>query len=214
MKHSTWFGRENMKLPITMALLFLLGIPAYAQEPDKERDKPKPQQEERRKQPPEQVPPQQDRQEQNKERQQQERAGQQERQRQQQQDRQQQDRDRQQIERERSQQDRAAQNDRASQQRQKEQREEAGRDRRGGSREGRPIPEETFRRQFGREHHFHVARRDDRRFRYGGYWFEYAEPWPGDWDYDDDVYVDKIDDEYYLIDPIHPGNRILVIVVE
>jgi hypothetical protein len=59
-----------------------------------------------------------------------------------------------------------------------------------------------------------VERRDDRRFRYSGYWFEFAEPWPADWSYDDDVYVDDIDDEYYLIDPVHPGIRILVYVVE
>jgi hypothetical protein len=47
----------------------------------------------------------------------------------------------------------------------------------------------------------------------GGYWFEYTDPWPGDWSYDDDVYVDEIDGEYYLIDPVHPGIRVFVIVV-
>jgi hypothetical protein len=79
-------------------------------------------------------------------------------------------------------------------------------------RNARRIPDEKFRASFGREHHFHVERRDDRRFNYGGFWFVYDEPWPGDWDYNDDVYVDYIDDEYYLINPRRPGVRLLVIV--
>lgn len=76
----------------------------------------------------------------------------------------------------------------------------------------RRIPEEKFRASFGSSHHFHVERRDDRRFNYGGFWFTYSQAWPGDWDYNDDVYVDYIDGEYYLIDPRHPGVRLLVIV--
>ena len=76
----------------------------------------------------------------------------------------------------------------------------------------RRVPEEKFRASFGREHHFHVERRDDRRFNYGGYWFVYNQPWPGDWDYNDDVYIDYIDGEYYLIDPRHEGVRLMVVV--
>lgn len=76
----------------------------------------------------------------------------------------------------------------------------------------RRVPEAKFRASFGREHHFHVERRDDRRFNYGGYWFVYNQPWPGDWDYNDDVYIDYIDGEYYLIDPRHSGVRLLVVV--
>ena len=34
---------------------------------------------------------------------------------------------------------------------------------------GRRIPDERFRASFGTEHHFHVARRADRYFEYGGY---------------------------------------------
>ena len=81
-----------------------------------------------------------------------------------------------------------------------------------GNRNARRIPDQDFRTNFGREHAFRVARRDDRRFNYGGYWFVYSQPWPAGWSYDDDVYVDDIDGEYYLIDPIHPGIRLLVIV--
>jgi hypothetical protein len=76
----------------------------------------------------------------------------------------------------------------------------------------RRIPDEKFRASFGREHHFHVERRDDRRFNYSGFWFVYNEPWPGDWDYNDDVYVDYIDGEYYLINPRRPGVHLLIIV--
>jgi hypothetical protein len=55
---------------------------------------------------------------------------------------------------------------------------------------------------------------EGQRFQYGGYWFEYTEAWPGDWGYDDDFYIDYIDDDYYLYDERHPGIRILVIVAE
>jgi hypothetical protein len=47
-----------------------------------------------------------------------------------------------------------------------------------------------------------------------GYWFELIDPWPADWSYSDDCYIDYIDEEYFLIDPVHPGIRIAVIVVE
>ena len=65
--------------------------------------------------------------------------------------------------------------------------------------------DEEFRARFGPEHRFRVVPREDRRFRYGGYWFVYTEPWPRNWDYEDDFYIDDIDGEYYLIDPVHPG---------
>jgi hypothetical protein len=82
----------------------------------------------------------------------------------------------------------------------------------GGNRNSRRISEHDFHSHFGREHTFRVARREDRRFNYGGYYFVYNDPWPSDWDYADDVYVDEIDGEYYLIDPVHPGVRLLVII--
>jgi hypothetical protein len=77
----------------------------------------------------------------------------------------------------------------------------------------RRIPEESFRVSFGREHHFRVARRDDRRFEYGGYIFEYVDAWPPDWSYDDDCYIEQDGDDYYLVNARHPGARVLVVIV-
>ncbi|HEY1800526.1 MAG TPA: hypothetical protein VGG46_06275 [Terriglobales bacterium] len=51
------------------------------------------------------------------------------------------------------------------------------------------------------------------RFQYSGYWFAFAQPWPVDWSYDDDCYIDYVDDGYYLFDPVHPGIRIAVNVI-
>jgi hypothetical protein len=60
-----------------------------------------------------------------------------------------------------------------------------------------------------------VRRSDDRRFNYGGYYFQYTDAWPSDWNYDnDDVYIDYIDGEYYLINPRHPGVRLLVVIAD
>ena len=78
---------------------------------------------------------------------------------------------------------------------------------------GQKIPPERFRSSFGREHTFHVSRRDDRRFQYGGYWFELVEVWPAGWSFDDDCYIEEDGDDYYLVDLLHPQVRILVIVV-
>jgi len=76
------------------------------------------------------------------------------------------------------------------------------------------IPEDRFRANFGREHVFVINRpvivEGHPRFQYGGYWFGYAEPWPGDWAYTDDVYVDYVDGGYYLYNRVHPGIRISI----
>ena len=37
-------------------------------------------------------------------------------------------------------------------------------------------------------------------------------PWPGDWDYNDDVYIEDVDGQYYLLNPRHPGVRLIVVV--
>jgi hypothetical protein len=80
------------------------------------------------------------------------------------------------------------------------------------------IPDDRFRVVFGREHHFHISQpvivENVPRFQYGGYWFELAQPWPAQWAYTDDFYVDYIDDDYYMFDPRYPGMRVLVFVVE
>jgi outer membrane biosynthesis protein TonB len=201
-----------MKLAMTAVLLALaIGTPAYAfQEPDK--DKEKPQQEEPKKQEPErQQPPEKEKQPQEKpqekqpprdnqkqDKEQADRARQTDKAQQQNEKQQQQAiKQEQQTEKDRAKQDRATQ-------------EQPQRD--AGNRNVRRIPDQDFRAHFGREHAFRVARRDDRRFNYGGYWFVYNQPWPAGWSYDDNVYVDDIDGEYYLIDPVHPGIRLLLIV--
>jgi hypothetical protein len=86
-----------------------------------------------------------------------------------------------------------------------------------GAQGGQRIPDDKFRANFGRQHTFRVQTQvvqGQPRFQYGGYWFALANPWPGDWAYTDDCYVDYIDGEYVLIDLRHPGVEIALIVVE
>jgi len=83
----------------------------------------------------------------------------------------------------------------------------------GGRSNVRRIPDESFRVSFGREHHFRVARRDDRRFEYGGYAFEYVDSWPSGWSYDDDCFIEQDGDDYYLVNLRHPELRVLVVIV-
>lgn len=229
--------RKIMRLATGTAMFVLVaGLPVYCQEPDREKQKPA-QQEERKKEsdrkqeadkPRPQEPRQQEPKQQERDRREPDRAQQKRQEDQQKQDaerakqaerqqteKQQKDaaKQQQQAEKDRAKQDKAAQE--RAQRVQRDQRstaQQAQRD--GGNRNVRRIRDEDFRAHFGREHHFQVERRDDRRFHSRGYWFEFVEPWPADWSYDDDVYVDDIDGEYYLIDPIHPGFRILVVVVE
>jgi hypothetical protein len=184
-----------MKLIFSAALLALfLAMPAFAlQEPDK--DKP-PQQEEPKKEEPKKEEP---------------KKQEPDRQQPQEKEKQQPDKQEQQADKDRSKQDKTAQ-----EHAQQVQRDEHGNvvqaQRDGGGNGGRTIKETDFRAHFGREHAFRVARRDDRRFNYGGYWFVYNDPWPAGWSYSDEVYVDEIDGQYYLIDPVHPGIRLTVIV--
>jgi hypothetical protein len=211
-----------MKLAISAVLLTLaIGTPAYAlQEPDKDKEKPK--QEERKQEPERQQPPEKEKQPQEKpqekqpprdnqkqDKEQADRARQTDKAQQQNEKQQQQTvKQEQQTEKDRAKQDRATQEQPQRDAHNNVQ--PAQRD--AGNRNARRIPDQDFRAHFGREHAFRVARRDDRRFNYGGYWFAYSQPWPAGWSYDDDVYVDDIDGEYYLIDPVHPGIRLLLIV--
>lgn len=185
-----------MKLFIgTTLLLLLAGAPAYSgQEPDKDKPKqePKKQDEPRNNPKPSEKPkPEPARQEQDK------------------------DRAKQQEERKFPPPKPAQREERAQeQQRAKQTEQHSDRDAHQQHANVRRLPEATVRASFGREHHFHVERRDDRRFNYSGFWFTYSEPWPGDWDYNDDVYIEDIDGEYYLINPRHSGVRLLVIVAD
>ena len=144
------------------------------------------------------------------------------------QDRPDQDRTRQEQDRTRQEQDRTRQeNERRSQEPQRKDRNHVEQNqaaRENGGPHGRRIPEDRFRASFGREHRFHIHREGgrggnirsggDQRFQYAGYWFEYTEVWPAGWSYDDDFYIEYIDDDYYLFDEEHPRIRILVFIVE
>jgi hypothetical protein len=84
---------------------------------------------------------------------------------------------------------------------------------------GRRIPDDQFRTHFGREHRFHVQRERVVNVSrpvvvYGGYSWQLAEPWPSDWSYDDDCYIDDVDGEYFMFDDLHPGIRIAVFIAE
>jgi hypothetical protein len=81
---------------------------------------------------------------------------------------------------------------------------------------GGHIPDDKFRAHFGRSHTFTaktVIVSSQRQFQYSGYTFEFVDPWPAEWAYTDDCYIDYIDGEYFLFDLLHPGVRIAVFVV-
>ena len=79
------------------------------------------------------------------------------------------------------------------------------------------IPDDRFRSNFGREHHFSIGEPvmvgGYSRFQYGGFWFGFVEPWPSGWYYTDDVYIDYVDGGYYMYDPYYPGARFAISVV-
>jgi hypothetical protein len=83
--------------------------------------------------------------------------------------------------------------------------------------EHRRIADEHFRAHFGHDHHFAIRHVDvvggRPHFAYSGYNFEIAQPWPGGWSYNDNVYIDFIDGEYYLFNLRHPGVRVAVTVL-
>jgi DNA polymerase III gamma/tau subunit len=102
----------------------------------------------------------------------------------------------------------------AKQQEQESRNQRAGSEQRdNGGQRGQRIPDDRFRAHFGHEHHFRVSVHDRNHFSYGGYVFEFVDPWPVYWSYDDDCYIEEIGGAYYLFDVAHPGVRILVIVV-
>jgi hypothetical protein len=82
---------------------------------------------------------------------------------------------------------------------------------------GGRIPDDKFRAKFGRQHTFRVSRpvvvEGQPRFQYNGYWFQFQQAWPSGWSYDDQCYIDYVNDGYYLFDPVHPGISIEVIVI-
>ncbi len=79
------------------------------------------------------------------------------------------------------------------------------------------IPDERFRSNFGRGHEFRMGNpvmvSGYSRFQYGGYWFGYVQPWPADWFYTDQFYIDYVDGGYYMYDPYYPGTRFAITVI-
>jgi hypothetical protein len=207
-------GENPMKLAIGTAVLVLLACAiTYGQEQDKDKDKDKPAQQEQKKQEP--APKERPQaQEQQKSPEHQQKAQEQEQKNQTKQtEKEKSDAAKQQQQAAKQQQQQAAKQQQvARQDHANPQGQQAQRD--GGNRSSRRISEQEFHQHFGHEHQFHVTRSDDRRFSYGGYYWVYNDPWPSGWAYTDDVYVDEIDGEYYLIDPVHPGIRLLIIIAD
>ena len=89
-----------------------------------------------------------------------------------------------------------------------------------GGYHGYRIPEDRFRAHFGRGHWFRVYRYPVvvvggyPRFQYQGFWFSLVDPWPeywaSNWYETDDVYVDYVNDGYYMYNRRHPGVAIAV----
>ena len=83
------------------------------------------------------------------------------------------------------------------------------------------IPDPKFKANFGKQHTFTVKRvittttvvPNQTRFIYSGYTFIFLDPWPGDWLFTDECYVDYVEDEYFLFDVLHPGVRVALFVV-
>jgi hypothetical protein len=90
---------------------------------------------------------------------------------------------------------------------------------RGGYR-GYRIPEARFHEHFGHGRWFRVQTAPVLvvggypRFRYGGFWFSVVDPWPEYWArtwYEtDDVYIDYVNDGYYMYNRRHPGVAIAI----
>ena len=83
------------------------------------------------------------------------------------------------------------------------------------------IPDPKFKASFGRQHSFKVNQviqqttvvPGQTQFVYSGYTFVILDPWPAEWLFTDDCYIDYVDDDYFLFDAFHPGIRIALFVV-
>ena len=89
-----------------------------------------------------------------------------------------------------------------------------------GGYHGYRIPEDHFRAYFGRGHWFRVhdvpvvVVQGAPRFQFGGFWFDVVDPCPDTWSpvwyRTDEVYVDYVNDGYYMYNRRHPGIAIAV----
>jgi hypothetical protein len=84
------------------------------------------------------------------------------------------------------------------------------------------IPDPQFRAHFGKQHAFTVNRvittttivPNQTQFVVSGFTFIFLDPWPADWLFTDECFIDFVDDEYFLFDVFHPGVRVALFVVE
>ena len=87
---------------------------------------------------------------------------------------------------------------------------------------GGHIPDAKFKANFGRQHRFAVNRvvttttivPQQTQFIYSGVTCVCVDPWPAGWAFTDDCYIDYVDDQYFLIDELHPGVQVALLVVE
>lgn len=85
---------------------------------------------------------------------------------------------------------------------------------------GKKIPDEKFKQNFGREHTVKVNKiittttivPGRTQFVYAGTPFVFLDPWPSDWAFTDDCYIDFVNDEYVLVNPYHPGIYVTLMV--
>jgi hypothetical protein len=90
-----------------------------------------------------------------------------------------------------------------------------------GAKQGKKIPDDKFRSNFGQQHKFRVKEvihetrvvPGQTQFVYSGYTFVFVDPWPAEWAFTDDCYVDFVDDEYVLVNPFHPGFYVALTVI-
>lgn len=89
-----------------------------------------------------------------------------------------------------------------------------------GGYHGYRIPNLRFQGSFGQGHGFQIRglpfmlENGYPQFQYGGYWVRLVDPWPeywgDDWYENDEVYVNYVDDGYYLFDDRYPSAGIAV----
>jgi len=83
------------------------------------------------------------------------------------------------------------------------------------------IPDAKFNASFGKQHTFPVDRvipnktvivPNQTQFVFAGYTFIFLDPWPEDWLFTDDCYIESIEEEYVLVNLSHPGARVALFV--
>ena len=89
-----------------------------------------------------------------------------------------------------------------------------------GGYHGYRIPDDRYRGYFGPSHGFRInglpflVVGGYPRFQYQGYWISTVDPWPeawgNDWYDNDDVYVNYVDNGYYLYNRNYPGQGIAI----